>query len=59
MTKTKQKKLFINLFNEDQVINDNDVQKLLNTRIIFESDENYPKEALHMHAKNEAARKRD
>ena len=47
------------MFNEDQVINDNDVEKLLNTRIIFESDENYPKEALHMHAKNEAARKRD
>ena len=34
---------------------DDNVEKLLKTRFIYESDENYPKDALHIHAQNELA----
>ena len=52
--------LFINLFNKVRIANiDDDVENLLKERFIFESDENYPKDALHMNAENEPARKRN
>ena len=38
---------------------DNDDEKLLKTRFIHESDENYPKDALHMYSENEPAMKRN
>ena len=36
-----------------------DVEKLLKATFIHESDENYPKDALHMYAENEPATKRN
>ena len=38
---------------------DNDVENLLKAKFIRESDENYPKDALHMYAENEPAMKRN
>ena len=38
---------------------DDDVENLLKARFIRESDENYPKGALHMDAENEPAMKRN
>ena len=53
-------KLFIDFLNKVRVGNiDNDVEKLLNARFAPESDENYPKDALHMYAENEPAMKRN
>ena len=52
--------LFINLFNKVRIANiDDDVENLLKERFIFESDENYPKDALDMDAENEPAMKRN
>ena len=52
--------LFMNLFNKVRIANiDDDVENLLKERFIFESDENYPKDALHMNAENEPATKRN
>ena len=52
-------KLFIDLLNKVRVGNiDDDVENLLKARFICESDENYPKDALHMYAENEPAMKR-
>ena len=39
-------------------IND-DLEKLLNARFIYESDENYPKDALHRNAENKPTMKRN
>ena len=39
-------------------IND-DVENLLEARFIHESDENYPKDALHMYAENEPSIKKN
>ena len=51
-------KLFIDLLNKVPVGNiDDDVEKLLKTTFIHESNENYPKDALHMYAENEPAMK--
>ena len=36
---------------------DDDDEKLLKTRFIHESDENYPKDALHMYSENELTMK--
>ena len=53
-------RLFIDLLNKVQVGKiDDDVEKLLKARFIHESDENYPKDALHMYAENEPAMKRN
>ena len=53
-------KIFINLLNKVQVGNiDDDVEKLLKARSIRESDENYPKDALHIYVENEPAMKRN
>ena len=50
----------MNLFNKVRIANiDDDVENLLKERFIFESDENYPKDALHMNAENEPATKRN
>ena len=38
---------------------DDDVENLLKGRFIRESDKNYPKNTLHMHAENEPAMKRN
>ena len=38
---------------------DDDVERLLKTRFIRQSDENYPKDALHMYPENESAMKRN
>ena len=38
---------------------DDDDEKLLKARFIHESDENYPKDALHMYSENEPAMKRN
>ena len=38
---------------------DDDIEKLLRARFIDESDENYPKDVLHMYAENEPAMKLD
>ena len=38
---------------------DDEVEKLLKARLIHESDENYPVDALHMYAMNEQAMKRN
>ena len=38
---------------------DDEVQNLLKSRFTQESDENYPKDALHMYAENEPAMKRN
>ena len=49
-------KLFIDLFNKVRVGNiDDDAENLLKARFMCESDENYPKDALHMYAENEPA----
>ena len=46
-------RLFIDLLNKVRVGNiDDDVENLLKTRFIPESDGNYPKDALHMYAEN-------
>ena len=46
-------KLFIDLLNKVPVGNiDDDVEKLLKTTFIHESNENYPKDALQMYAEN-------
>ena len=36
---------------------DDDVENLIKARFICKSDENYPKDALHMYAKNETSMK--
>ena len=52
-------KLFIDFLNKVRVGNiDDDVENLIQARFVHESDENYPKNALHMHAENEPAMKR-
>ena len=52
--------LFIDLLNKVRVGNiDDEVEKLLKARFIHESDENYPVDALHIYAENEAAVKRN
>ena len=38
---------------------DDDDEKLLKARFIHESDENYPKDALHMYSENEPAMKKN
>ena len=51
-------KLFIDLLNKIRVGNiDDDVENLHKARFVRESDENYPKDALHMYAENEQAMK--
>ena len=56
----QQNKLFINLFNNVRVGNlGDDVEKLLKARFIHESDENYPKDAVHMYEENEPAMNRN
>ena len=52
-------KLFIDFLNKIRVGNIDDVENLLKRRFIRESDQNYPKDALHMYAENTAAMKRD
>ena len=54
-------KLLIDLLHKVQVgnIDDNDVEKLLKGRFIQESDENYPKDTLHMYGENDSAMKKD
>ena len=53
-------KLFIDLLNKVRAGNiDDDVENLLKARFICESDENYPKDALHMYAENGPAMKRN
>ena len=54
------RRLFIDLLNKVQIGNiDDDVQNLLKARFIRESEEKYPKDALHMYAENEPAMKRN
>ena len=51
--------LFINLLKKVRVGNvDDDGENLLKARFIHESDENYPKAALYIYAKNESVMKR-
>ena len=53
-------KLFINLLNKVRVGNiDGDVENLLKAIFIRESDENYPKDVLHIYAENQPAMKRN
>ena len=53
-------KMFIDLLNKARVSNIDDyVDKLLKARFTNESDENYPKDALHMSAEKEPAMKRN
>ena len=53
-------KLFIVLSNKVRICNVDDyVENLLKARFKFESDENYPKDALHIYAENELAMKRN
>ena len=53
-------KLFIDLLNKVQIGNiDDNVENLLEARSIRESDENYPKDALHIYLDNEPAMKRN
>ena len=60
LTVKQNDKLFIDLLNKVGVGNIDDyVQNLLKARFICESDENYPKDALHMYAENEPAMKRN
>ena len=48
------------MVNKIQVGNiDDDAENLLKVRFIHQSDENYPKDALHMYAENEPAIKRN
>ena len=57
---SRNNKLFFDLLNKIQVGNiDNDIKNLLKARFTHESDENYPKNALHMYAENEPAMKRN
>ena len=57
---TENNKVFINLVNKIQVGNiDDDAENLLKGRFIHQSDENYPKDALHLYAENEPAIKRN
>ena len=51
--------LFIDLLNKVRVGNTDDIEKLLKARFIYESDENYPVDALHMYSENEPALKRN
>ena len=52
--------LFIDLLNKARVGDiDDDVEKLLKARFIYEYGENYPKDAWHMIAENEPAIKRN
>ena len=51
--------LFIDLLNKVRVGNIDDIEKLLKARFIYESDENYPVDALHMYSENEPALKRN
>ena len=52
--------MFIDLLNKVRVGSiDDDVENLLKARFIRESDANCPKDALHMHAENEPAMKRN
>ena len=55
----RQEELFIDLLNKVWVGNIDDVEKLLKARFIHESDENYPRYALHMFAENEPTKKRN
>ena len=53
-------KVFIDFLNKVRAGNiDDDAEKLLKARFISESDENYPKDALHMYAENEPAMERN
>ena len=53
-------KLFADLLNEFRVGNiDGDAEKLPKARFIHESNENYPKDALHIYAENKPATKRN
>ena len=53
-------KRFIDLLKRIRFGNvDDDVENLLKARFIHESDENYPKAALHIYAKNELAMKKN
>ena len=48
--------MYTDLLNKVWVGNiDDDVEKLLKVRFIYEYDDNYPEEALHMFAENESA----
>ena len=47
------------MLNKVRVGNIDDVENLLKARFIGESDENYPKDVLHMYAENEPAMKRN
>ena len=52
--------MYTDLLNKVWVGNiDDDVEKLLKVRFIYEYDDNYPEEALHMFAENESAIKRN
>ena len=52
--------MFFDLLSKVRVGNiDDDIEKLLKTRFIHESDENYPKDSSHMCAENELAMKRN
>ena len=51
--------MFIDLLNKVQVGNiDDGVEKLMKARFIYEFDENYPKDALHIYTENEPVMKR-
>ena len=53
-------KLFIELLNKVRIGNiDDDEENLRKARFTHESDENYPKDALHMYAEDEPAMKRN
>ena len=52
-------KLFIDWLNKVRIGNIGDVENLLKARSISESDENCPKDVLHMYAENEPAMKRN
>ena len=53
-------KLFIDFLNKVRVGNiDDDVENLIQARFVRESDENYPKNALQIHAENEPAMKKN
>ena len=53
-------KIFIDFLNTVRSGNiDDDAERLLKARFISESDENYPKDALHMYAENEPAMERN
>ena len=53
-------KLLVDLLNKVRVGNiDGDVENLLKAKFIHGSDENYPKDVMHMYAENESAMKRN